>query len=88
MAQQQVYVGTLEEIVNRYGKELNGRRLKVIVDESMGQPKEVAPAFYETASPAEWTRALREWAAAHPSDTPPLSDAATDRESIYEGRGE
>jgi hypothetical protein len=36
-----------------------------------------------TATPEEWSRALREWADRHISDAPPLSDYAVSRESIY-----
>jgi len=38
-------------------------------------------------SPAEKSRLWREWAASHHSDTPPLSDEAISRESIYGERG-
>jgi len=43
--------------------------------------------FYETATPEEWSRAWREWAAGHHSQSPGLSDEAVGRDSIYEGRG-
>jgi len=88
MSQPQVYEGTLDEITLHYGKELNGLRLKVVVEESAGATNGIAPPFYETATSEEWTHALQEWAAGHDTATVPLSDAATDRESIYEGRGE
>jgi hypothetical protein len=39
--------------------------------------------FQLTATPEEWSRALREWADSHISDAPPLSDYAVSRESIY-----
>jgi hypothetical protein len=39
--------------------------------------------FQLTATPEEWSRALREWADSHTSDAPPLSDYAVSRESIY-----
>ena len=39
--------------------------------------------FQRTATPEEWSRALREWADSHSSDAPPLSDYAVSRESIY-----
>jgi hypothetical protein len=83
----QVYVGTLEEITSRYGKELAGRPLKVVVDDSSSSNSVVKP-FYETATPEEWADALRVWATSHDPNTPFLSDEAIDRESIYEGRGE
>lgn len=87
MAQTQVYVGTLEEITSRYGKELAGRPLKVVVVDSSSSNSVVKP-FYETATPEEWAHALRVWATSHDPNTPFLSDEAIDRESIYEGRGE
>ena len=44
-----------------------------------------AKPLHESATPEEWVRAFREWAASHPV----LSVIADDsRESIYEGRGE
>lgn len=43
--------------------------------------------FYETATPEEWSRAWREWAANHAPQSPGLSDEAISRDSIYEGRG-
>ncbi len=43
--------------------------------------------FYETATPEEWSRAWRQWAAGHHSQSPGLSDEAVSRDSIYEGRG-
>ena|SRR2546423_376404 len=39
--------------------------------------------FQLTATPEEWSRALREWINEFPSDAPPLSDYAVSRESIY-----
>jgi hypothetical protein len=41
--------------------------------------------LYERATPEEWTRALREWAASH-RVLPVIADDS--RESIYEGRGQ
>lgn len=41
--------------------------------------------FYETATPEEWTRALREWAESHQGwNAPLLSDEAVSRRGIYE----
>jgi hypothetical protein len=40
--------------------------------------------LYQSATPEEWVRAFREWAASHPA----LAIADDSRESIYEGRGE
>ncbi len=83
----QIYEGTLDEIVARYGKELNGRRLKVIVDDDAASANQKNLPFYETATPEEWSRALSEWAASHDATIPLLSDDAVERESIYEERG-
>jgi len=41
--------------------------------------------FYATATPEEWVKAFRQWAASHRT-LPYLVDDS--RESIYEGRGE
>jgi len=43
---------------------------------------QVSP-FYETASPEERARAVEEWANQHRSSSPPLSDEAISRDSIY-----
>ncbi len=88
MALPLIYEGTLDEITARYGKELLGRRLKIVeLDEPVTANAAIKP-FYETASPEQWGEALRAWAAGHDPTTPLLSDDAIDRESIYEGRGE
>ncbi|WGV24287.1 hypothetical protein [Halotia branconii] len=42
------------------------------------------PPFYETATAEEWVTAFREWAASHHHETPPLSDYAVSRSSMYE----
>ena len=44
-----------------------------------GQP------LHQSATPEEWVRAFREWAASHPALTTIADDS---RESIYQGRGE
>jgi hypothetical protein len=88
MAQDQVYEGTLDEIVARYGKELAGHNLKVFVDDKPVQVNGSAKPFYETATPDEWADSLRDWATSHNPNIPLLSDEAIDRDSIYEGRGE
>lgn len=44
-------------------------------------------AFYQTATPEEWSRAWRAWAASHEPQSPGLSNEAISRDSIYEGRG-
>jgi hypothetical protein len=53
--------------------------------EHLVQPHE--RPFYETATPQEWVRAFKEWAASHDSNSPCLSDEAISRESIYGERG-
>ena len=88
MAQAQVYEGTLDEITALYGEELSGLRLRVIVDDAPGSVTEASRPFYELATPDQWAEALRAWAAGHDPGLPLLSDAAVERESIYEGRGE
>ena len=40
---------------------------------------------YQTATPAAWVRAFREWAASHPVLPVEADDS---RESVYKGRGE
>ena len=85
MPQATIYEGTLDEITARYGKELLGRRLKVI---ALDEPVEVVDSlkpFYETATSDEWGEALRAWADSHDPRTPLLSEEAIDRDSIYEG---
>ena len=97
MALMQVYEGTLDEIVARYGQQLNGRHLKVIVEEqgteetkseALETDEAEAKPFWQTATPEEWSKAWREWTDGHDPDTPVLSDEAMERESIYEGREE
>ncbi|MCS6859944.1 MAG: hypothetical protein NZT92_06455 [Abditibacteriales bacterium] len=41
----------------------------------------------EVPAPHERARAFREWAESHSRETPPLSDFAVSRESIYEDEG-
>ena len=88
MAHTQIYEGTLDEITSRYGKELSGLRLKVMVDNASVSENRTVKPFHETATPEQWVEALRAWATGHNSGKPFLSDEAIDRESIYEGRGE
>lgn len=88
MARPAVYEGTLDEINARYGKELSGRHLKIIVDEGKEPENRVVRPFHESATPEEWIEALQAWATEHVADRPFLSDKSIDRDSIYEGRGE
>lgn len=41
--------------------------------------------LYQSATPEDWVRAFREWAASHPA-LPAIADDS--RDSIYQGRGE
>jgi hypothetical protein len=54
-------------------------------DDSSSSPQGVTDDdhFQRTATPEEWSRALREWADSHSREAPPLSDYAVSRESIY-----
>ena len=88
MAHTQVYEGTLDEITDRYGKELVGLRIKVIVENLTLSHQTVSKYFWETASPKQWVEALEAWASSHSLTAQPLSDEAIDRESIYAGRSE
>jgi len=86
MTQARLYEGTFEDISAQYGALLAKQRVQVFVVEETANAESVERPFYETATPEEWSKAWREWAASH-KNTPPLSDEATDRDSIYEGRG-
>ena len=88
MSHLQVFEGTLDEISTRYGQELSGLRVRVTVDESFVSEDGMLKPLYETATPEQWIEALRSWAASHDPNKPLLSDEATDRERIYEGRDE
>ena len=92
MGHTQTYEGTFAEINQRYGKELEQKRVKVTVEEMETKSAETEikaepRPFYETAAAEEWIAALREWGDSHPRTGVPLSNEAMDRESIYEGRG-
>jgi hypothetical protein len=43
--------------------------------------------FYQTATPQEWARAFREWAASHDTTAPPIPLESLRRENMYEDRG-
>jgi len=87
MSHAPVYEGTLGEIIDRYGKELNGHRLKVTLADDTDEEEVADRPFYETATAEEWSQALREWTNLFDQTIAPLSDEAISRESIYEGRG-
>jgi hypothetical protein len=42
--------------------------------------------FYETATPEEWVKAFREWAASHDPNIPPLSLEDVSRDRLNEDR--
>lgn len=82
---QPVVLTRLAAHARRAGKTVNDL-LTELLDERetvMQQQKEQMPS--ETATPEEWSRALRAWAASHPVSTVIADDS---RESIYEERGE
>ena len=53
--------------------------IEVFIEDKLDETK----PFSETATAEEWTAELKEWAESHDRTTPPLSDEATRRESIY-----
>ncbi len=53
--------------------------IEVFIEDNLKEIK----TFSETATDEEWTAELKEWAESHDRTTPPLSDEATRRESIY-----
>lgn len=71
---------TLAQITN-----LSEETVKPHIDAMLEQlVKSQERPFYETATPEEWVKALREWADSHKRDTPLLSDYAVSRAGIYE----
>ncbi len=88
MARPKEYVGTGEELAPVLKKMPKQQFLLIpLTEEAEGNARNGKP-FYETATPDEWEKELRAWTASHDPTTPPLSDEAMSRESIYEGRGE
>ncbi|MBN3899655.1 MAG: hypothetical protein V7L14_20915 [Nostoc sp.] len=65
---------------------ISPKQVKPYMDSLLWQlvNKQQKPPFHETATAEEWVTAFREWAASHRHDTPPLSDYAVSRESMYE----
>ena len=57
--------------------------LRTLLPPTNGEGQE--KPLYETATPDEWTKAFRDWAASHPV-LPVIADDS--RETIYESRGE
>jgi len=82
MVQSRVYEGTLDEITSRYGNELSGLHLRVIA--VSGESATSDEPFYENAPNEKSAEALRALGAGHKSRVPLLSDAAVDRESMYQ----
>lgn len=81
-------VESLAQVVQSLSPEersLLEEKLKTHQQQTSAQGKE--RPFYETATPAEWAKAFREWAESHPHNQPYLSDEAISRESIYGERG-
>jgi hypothetical protein len=76
-------VEILAKITNKTSEEVKPHFDTML--EHLVQPHE--RPFYETATPQEWVRAFKEWAASHDSNSPCLSDEAISRESIYGERG-
>jgi hypothetical protein len=72
----------LAAYAQRAGKTVNDL-LKEMLDEREAamRPKEER-SFFERATPDEWSRELRAWAASHPMSTVIADDS---REGIYEG---
>ena len=81
----QILEGTWEEIAQQADL-LAGKRVRLFV---LDNGQEAADGdkrpLHASASKQERIRALREWAASHRRDVPPLSDEAISRESIYFG---
>lgn len=59
---------------------VNAKRLR---SHSIGEASQKSH-FYETATPEEWIKALRQWSENHRRDTPFLSDEAVSHRVIYE----
>src|SRR5438874_643529 len=84
-ATRHIVEGTWEEI-SRQAESFAGKLLRVeVLDNGQAIPEEGKLPFHATATKEERIRALREYAASHRGDGPPLSDEAISRESIYFG---
>jgi len=51
------------------------------------QQLENQPPQQATLTGEEWQKAFDAWISSHPTETPPLSDEAISRDSIYGNRG-
>jgi hypothetical protein len=54
--------------------------------EQHAEAQPVSIAHLQKTDPKEWGRRFHEWAESHDRTTPPLSDQAISRESIYPDR--
>jgi hypothetical protein len=74
-------LATSEYVLVLIQEQLNAAEVKKEVELEEPRP------FYATATPEEWERAFREWAASHDATTPPIPLEALRRENMYEDRG-
>ncbi len=81
MAPSETIQGTLQELLPRLQSLPATERYRLT--RPPGAETSAKP-FYQTATPEEWGRAWREWAASHRSQSPSLSDEAVERGSIYD----
>lgn len=75
----------LAEHARRAGKTINDLLNDMLDERECMTPQKVDRTKSVAATPDEWIRALRAWAASHPIGAVLADDS---RESIYEGRGE
>ena len=88
----------LEQFTETHREDLNAVT-RVLAKITSLSPEQVAPhvhtmlsllvpsseqPFYETATPEEWLRAYHTWVESHERISPPLSDYAVSRESMYD----
>ena len=65
-----------------------GQEADEYISDLLSELLQVQPRpFYETASPEEWVRAFREWAAGHKGTGSAIPDEALRRENMYDDRG-
>ena len=66
-----------------------GLTVERLIEKIAEQHAETHPAsiaHLQKTNPKEWARQFHEWAESHDRTTPPLSDEAISRESIYPDR--
>jgi hypothetical protein len=56
------------------------------IAEQQAEAQPASIAHLQKTDPKEWARQFHEWAEGHDRTTPPLSDEAISRESIYPDR--